>query len=116
MGLNGRTLHRAVGAESTTVTVGGKKEENFTPPSRSIPDSTKHIREFLDGIKSRKEASCNFEYGFKVTKGGLPGNVAFRSGERFKWDDQRERIMGPTKAAHLLTRKYRKPCRLAGLG
>lgn len=112
------------GTDATLVTnyrshelwVNGKKEENFTRPPQTIPDSPGHIREFLDGIKSRKEASCNFEYGFKVTKGGLLGNVAFRSAERIKWDDQRERITGPTKAAHLLTRKYRKPWKLAGLG
>ena len=112
------------GTDATLVTnyrshelwVKGKKEENFTRPPQSIPDSPGHIREFLDGIKSRKEASCNFEYGFKLTKGGLLGNVAFRSGERIKWDDQREKIVGPTKASHLLTRKYRKPWKLAGLG
>ncbi len=92
--------------------VNGKKEENFTRPPQNIPDSPGHIREFLDSIKSRKTTTCNFDYGFKVTKGGLLGNVAFRSGERIRWDDSKERIEGPTKAAHLLSRRYRKPWKL----
>lgn len=108
------------GSEATLVTnytkhelyVKGKKEENFTPPPQTIPDSPGHIREFLDSIKSRKVTTCNLEYGFKLTKGGLLGNIAFRSAERIHWDDQQERVLGNSKANQLVTRKYRKPWKL----
>jgi predicted dehydrogenase len=108
------------GTEATLVTnytkhelwVKGKKEENFQPPAQSIPNSPGHIREFLDSIKSRATTTCNVDYGFRLTKGGLLGNIAFRSGERIHWDDQHERILGNSKANHLVTRHYRRPWKL----
>ncbi len=108
------------GTEATLVTnytehevwVKGKKLENFTPPEQSIPDSPGHIREFLDSIKSRKLTTCNIGYGFRLTKGGLLGNIAFRSGERIYWDDARQRITNSSRANRFVTRRYRKPWKL----
>jgi hypothetical protein len=108
------------GADATLVTnytehevwVKGKKVEDFKRPEPSIPDSPGHIREFLDSIKSRKLTTCNLGYGFRLTKGGLLGNIAFRSGERIYWDDQRERITNSSRANRLVTRRYRKPWKL----
>lgn len=108
------------GTEATLVTnysehevwVKGKKEDNFPRPPQSIPDSPGHIREFLDAIKSRRRTTCDIEYGFRLTKGGLLGNIAFRSGERIYWDDQRERITSSSKANRFVTRRYRKPWKL----
>ena len=109
------------GAEATLVTnysrhevwVKGKREENFSRPAQSIPDSPGHIREFLDAIKSRRRTTCDVEYAFRLTKGGLLGNLAFRTGERIYWDDGRERVTGHSRANRLLTRRYRKPWKLA---
>ncbi len=109
------------GSEATLVTnyskhevwIKGKQEENFARPEPTIPDSPGHIREFLDSIKSRKLTTCNVDYGFRLTKGGLLGNIAFRSGEKIAWDDQRERIHGNSHANRLVSRHYRKPWKLA---
>jgi predicted dehydrogenase len=109
------------GTEATLVTnytehelyVKGVKQENFTPPAQSIADSPGHIREFLDSIKSRQRTTCDIEYGFRLTKGGLLGNIAFRTRERIQWDDSRERVVGHSRANSLLTRRYRKPWKLA---
>lgn len=109
------------GTEATLVTnyqkhevwVKGKKEDNFPRPEPSIPDSPGHIREFLNSIKSRKATTCNVDYGFRLTKGGLLGNIAYRTGERIYWDDQKERITGKSKGAELVTRRYRKPWKLS---
>ena len=95
------------------VYVKGKKEDAFKPPAPSIPDSPGHIREFLNAIKSRERTSCDIEYGFRVTKGGLLANIAYRSGERLTWDDGRERFTGNTRANQYVTRRYRKPWKLA---
>jgi predicted dehydrogenase len=108
------------GSQATLVTnysrhelwVKGKREENFQRPAQSIPDSPGHIREFLDAIKSRKPTTCNVEYGHRLTKGGHLGNIAFRTGELIRWDDQRERVIGNSKANKLVTRRYRKPWKL----
>ncbi|MCX6622827.1 MAG: Gfo/Idh/MocA family oxidoreductase, partial [Acidobacteria bacterium] len=95
------------------VYVKGKKEEQFQPPAQTIPDSPGHIREFLDSIKSRKSTTCNVGYGHRLNKGGLLANISYRTGERIHWDDQHERIEGHTKAHQFVTRKYRKPWKLA---
>jgi predicted dehydrogenase len=109
------------GTEATLVTnytkhevwIKGKQEENFKRPEPSIPDSPGHIREFLNSVKSRQPTTCNVDYGHRLNKGGLLGNIAFRSGEKIHWDDARERISGNSKANRFVTRHYRKPWKLA---
>jgi len=91
----------------------GKEVKDFTPPDRSIPDSPGHIREFLDGIKSRKLTTCDVAYGHLLTKGGHLGNIALRTGRRIQWDDSAEKIVGDKEAQKLVTRRYRKPWKLA---
>lgn len=95
------------------VWVKGKRDDNFPRPPQSIPDSPGHIREFLDAIKSRAATTCNVEYGHRLTKGGLLGNIAFRTGQRIAWDDARERVTNSAAADRLVTRRYRKPWKLA---
>lgn len=99
--------------ENHEVWAKGKKVENFERPPQSIPDSPGHIREFLNSIKSRQLTTCNVEYGFRLTKGGLLGNLAFRTGERLAWDDERARFTNSSRANAMVMRKYRKPWKLA---
>ncbi len=90
----------------------GKRDEAFQPPPPSIPDSPGHIREFLNAIKSRQRTTCDIEYGHRLTKSGLMANIAYRTGERLNWDDDRERFTGHTNANQYVTRRYRKPWKL----
>ncbi|MGC9327717.1 MAG: Gfo/Idh/MocA family protein [Candidatus Hinthialibacter sp.] len=94
------------------VWVDGKKAEDFPRPEPAIPDSPGHIREFLNSIKSREKTTCNIEYAYRLTKGGLLGNVAFRSGERIYWDDEQEQVKSSRKANSLIRRNYRSPWKL----
>ena len=90
--------------------VKGKKVEEIPRPTTTIPDSPGHLREFLDAIKSRNlETTCNVRYGHRVTKLGLLANIAYRTGRRIHWDDERERIVNDRDASRLLSREYRKP-------
>ena len=93
--------------------VKGKQVTDFKPPSLTIPDSPGHIREFLNAIKSRQQTTCDVEYGHRLTKSGLLGNIAFRTGRRIRWDDERERIIKDPSANRMVTRHYRKPWKLA---
>jgi predicted dehydrogenase len=109
------------GTEATLVTnysthelyIKGKKVTDFQRPEPSIPDSPGHIREFLAAVRSRQRTTCDVEYGHQLTKAGLLGNLAFRLGRRLYWDDARERISGDSAADRLVTRRYRKPWKLA---
>ena len=88
----------------------GKQVEDFPRPAPTIPDSPGHLREFLDAIKTRNlETTCNVRYGHRVTKLGLLANIAYRTGRRLHWDDERERIVSDRDASKLLSRKFRKP-------
>jgi predicted dehydrogenase len=92
--------------------VKGKRVTEFQRPPQSIPDSPGHVREFLDSIKSRKATTCNIGYAYQLTKAGLLGNLAYRTGRRLRWDDGKEKIVGDREAQQLLSRRYRKPWKL----
>jgi hypothetical protein len=91
----------------------GKRVTDFKRPEPTIPESPGHLREFLDAIKSRQITTCDIEYGHQLTKAGLLGNMAFRLGRKIEWDDARERVIGDSRANRMLTRRYRKPWKLA---
>lgn len=91
----------------------GKQVMDFTPPQATIPDSPGHLREFLDSIKSRKLTTCDIEYGHQLTKGGLLGNIALRTGRRIQWDDTAERIVNDKTADKMVTRRYRKTWKMS---
>jgi predicted dehydrogenase len=97
---------------SYEVYVKGKHVPGFQGPPPTIPDSPGHIREFLNSIKSRELTTCNVEYAHRLTKGGLLGNLAYRTGRRLYWDDDKEQIVGDSRAQQLVGRQYRKPWKL----
>ena len=102
-----------VNYETQEVWARGKKVEDFPRPPQSIPDSPGHLREFLDAVKSRNlETTCNVRYGHHLSKCGLLSNIAFRSGHRIHWDDERERILSDNAASQYLARHFRKPWNL----
>jgi len=92
--------------------VKGKPVNDFARPTPTIADSPGHLREFLDSVKSRKLTTCDVEYGHRLTKAGLLGNIAYRTGRRVVWDDAKEQIVGDAKANQMVTRRYRKPYKL----
>ncbi len=109
------------GADATLVTnysthevwVKGKRVDDFPRPPESIPATPGHVREFVDAVKQRTlETSCNVRYGHRLTKLGLLANIAYRTGRRIQWDDQRERIVDDSAASALLSRTFRKPYNL----
>lgn len=106
------------GTDATLVTsydrhevyVDGSKVENMPKPALHIPDSPGHLREFLDGIKTRNlDTTCNVRYGHQLTKSGLLANIALRSGSALRWDDEREAIVGAPEAQRLLLDSNRHP-------
>jgi predicted dehydrogenase len=99
--------------QTNEVWVRGKKAEDFPRPDPTIPDSPGHLREFIDAIKTRNlETTCNVRYGHRLTKLGLLSNIAYRTGRRLRWDDQRERFVDDDEANRFLSRKFRKPYKL----
>jgi predicted dehydrogenase len=111
-----------VGEDATLVTnytrhevyVEGRLARDFPEPRLHIPNSSGHLREFLDGIKERNlNTTCNVDYGHRLSKVGLLANIAYRTESMLHWDDAREDVILNPEARDLLSRTPRPPWTLS---
>ncbi len=87
-----------------------EKKAKIELPSKTLPRSPGHHREWINGIKTRTQCSCNFEYGHRLTSVGHLGNIALWTGEKLKWDGKKEQITNhPDANQHLTRAEYRAP-------
>ncbi len=101
--------------------VGGPKRvepsgpaELWTKPAedhsgKSAEQLVRHVRDFLDCVKSRKEPAADLETAHRVATACHLANLALRLGRRLRWDAEREEIVGDAEAARHLARPYREP-------
>lgn len=69
----------------------------------------RHVRNFLDAIKSRQRPIADVEAGHQVATSCHLANISLRVGRKLKWDAASETVVGDAQANALLTREYRKP-------
>ena len=69
----------------------------------------RHVRNFLDCVKSRKEPNSDLESGHQVAAVCHLANISLRTGRKIRWDSGKEEIVGDAEAAKMLVRQYRKP-------
>ena len=72
----------------------------------------KHIRNFLDCVKSRKVPNADVEVGHRSTTISHLGNIALTTESRIEWDPVNERIKNNRAANQLLHYEYRHPWKL----
>jgi len=72
-------------------------------------DSPNHWQNFVDCVKSGKQAIAPIEPAYRAISVALLGEIAMTTGETIKWDPEKEEIIGNPRAARLLSRPYRKP-------
>jgi predicted dehydrogenase len=72
-------------------------------------DTRHHARNFLDCLKTRKEANCDIETGHRSTSAPLIANIAFKTGALLQWDAAAERFKNNASANRLLSYTYRQP-------
>jgi predicted dehydrogenase len=80
---------------------------DFSPPPRTIAPSIGHHREWLAAIRTGGPTTCNFGYSGTLAETVLLGNVAYRSGKSFAWDEHTGTADAP-EAMAFLQREYRK--------
>jgi predicted dehydrogenase len=85
--------------------VGRKK--GFTPPRKTLPRTKGHYLEFIEAAKDGKPASCNFEFGGRLTEVALLGTIAQRSGAPLEWDASAGRFTNNETANQLIQPLYR---------
>jgi hypothetical protein len=75
-----------------------------------------HVRNFLECMKTRQAPAAEIEIGHLSTVPCHLGNIALRTGQKLLWDAARERFTNSEEANRLLTRQYRAPWKLEGMG
>ncbi|MDF7823101.1 Gfo/Idh/MocA family oxidoreductase [Pontiellaceae bacterium B12227] len=80
-------------------------------PSHGIKlyESRDHHQNFLDCVRSRKEAICPAEVGHRSISAGLLGEIAIYTGRKLKWNPDTEEFIDDSIADGMLTRAYREP-------
>ena len=71
--------------------------------------SVNHWQNFVDCVRSGKQAIAPIEVAYRAISVALLGEIAMTTGETIKWDPDKEEIIGNPVASRLLGRPYRQP-------
>ena len=77
-------------------------------------DHEKHVRNFLDCVKSRQQPICDVDFGRNSAVLAHMGNVSYRTGNKLWWDEGKRNFKGDGKANELITPVYRSPWKFPG--
>ncbi|HEX8041282.1 MAG TPA: Gfo/Idh/MocA family oxidoreductase, partial [Chryseosolibacter sp.] len=98
------------------------ESENNTNKTEVIPlqpaDSQsheKHVRNFLDCVRSRQKPICDIESGYRAALVAHMGNIAYRTGNKLYWDEGKHKFRDDSKANAFLKPEYRSPWKLPAL-
>jgi predicted dehydrogenase len=87
-------------------------QDILLPDGSSGNSTTALVRNFLDCVKTRETPFCTLEEGHRSTSFAHLANIALATGERLKWDAEKEKFLNSEKANQLLHYEYRKPWKL----
>ncbi|MBN1764333.1 MAG: Gfo/Idh/MocA family oxidoreductase [Sedimentisphaerales bacterium] len=74
--------------------------------------SLDHQRNFIDCVKSRKETVTPAEIAHRSISVGLLGEIAMLTGQKLKWDPEKEQFLNNDTANRYLSRAFRHPWHL----
>jgi predicted dehydrogenase len=69
----------------------------------------RHVRDFLDCVKSRRTPNADLESGHRVATVCHLANISLRLKRGLRWDSVREDVIGDAEASRMLARPYRAP-------
>jgi predicted dehydrogenase len=84
-------------------------EEKIGDKEIHLYKSTNHYQNFIDSVRSRKPAIAPVEVAYRAISVGLLGEIAMTTGQKIKWDPEKEEIIGNPAASRLMSRPYRNP-------
>ena len=89
------------------------KDEEVPMQAQSLGEShARHMRNFLDCVKSRQTPVCDIEIGHRSTSTAILANISYRTGHQLNWDRDTETVTGDAEASELLDLAYRAPWKL----
>ena len=85
-----------------------EEQEVIEIPTPDMQDN--HVAEFVNAVRTKNKnlISCTIEDGFKSTAAVQLSMIAYETGEKLVWDNQKGSISNNTEAAKLLARPYRQ--------
>jgi predicted dehydrogenase len=90
-----------------------REQEGVPMQAQGLGEShARHMRNFLDSVRSRQPPICDIEVGHRSTTTAVLGNISYRTGRQLTWDRETEGIKGDPEASKLLDVAYRAPWRL----
>ena len=75
--------------------------------SIQLYESSDHMKNFFDCIRSRKDPICDAEIGHRSASVCHLGVIAVRLGRKLQWDPDKEKFMNDSDANHWLKREMR---------
>lgn len=86
-----------------------KRKANIDPEKHKSSGNPRpaHVRNFLDCVKSRKQPVLNLEQGHQISTVAHLGNLAYRTGSKIVWDNDKEQVVGNKEADRLVAADYR---------
>ncbi len=72
-----------------------------------------HVKSYLACVRNRQRFIADIEDGHFASATPHLGNIAYRLGRGFKYDPERELVIGDEEAGRMLMRQYRAPWSLA---
>ena len=84
-------------------------QEVIGPNEIQIYKSENHWQNFIDCVRSRKQAIAPIEVAYRAISVALLGEIAMTTGQKIQWDPAKEEIIGNPAASRLLGRPYRQP-------
>lgn len=90
---------------------GEKAMEGFKPEEapKAVADSPGHHREWLDGIRTRSQPSCNVAYHHNIDAAIALSMLSLELGRSIRYDPVAEKIVGDAEASKRAKPVYRDP-------
>ena len=89
-------------------------KEPLGPDATRLYNSSNHMANFLEGVRTRKRPICDVEVGHRSANVCHLGAIALRLGIPLNWDPQAEQFTGPhaDRGNAMIAREYRSPWKL----
>ncbi len=114
-GDKGAIVHGSHGAGGCRLVTEELREQyaGSKAPEKKIPRVKNHQWDWLEAIRTGRQAGSNFEYGGRLTQVALLGAIAIRfPGQKLEWNEKAVRFTNNKDANALLNPLYRKGWKL----
>lgn len=110
IGNNGTLVVNREGWEVVPESADGADKTPLVPlQAADTKDHEKHVRNFIDCVKSRQLPACDIQYGYNSALVAHMGNIAYRTGDKLEWNVERKRFAKDSWGNAYLRPTYREP-------